>query len=54
MGPALGDVRALRASADGMEVPLVEERGDRKVIGLRRKFDLQPGRFFDRGRLLGK
>jgi hypothetical protein len=52
--PALGDVRALGAPADRVQVVLVEERRDRKIAGLGRKLDLEPRRFFARRRLLGK
>ena len=43
-GPAFGDVRALGAPADRVQTPLLDERGDRKIVGVRRKTDLQPGR----------
>jgi hypothetical protein len=52
--PALGDVRALGAPADGVEVVPVEERRNRKIAGLGRKLDLEPGRFLARRRLLGE
>ena len=44
-GPALAEVGALRALADGVELVFVHERADGVVAGAAGKFGAEPGRF---------